>query len=1753
MEADDIRFDDSASQAGSNSSSSRRATLEARRAALVAEGQFIEEELTLQMQELKIKQQLEKIRYQRQLAAVTAEAAAFADAEGQVDQPVIADAPRSDHVSPDPDITFRSHTATSPIDMLGVLRSSQVQQQHLLDVIRLPTSHCLSYNGDPLQYWSFIRSFDNSVGNSLLDDGEKLIRLLQACSGRAKRIVECCAVMEPSQGYFRARELLRQRCGDDFLIAEAWVNKVTTNRGKLLNNKDKLEEFADELTCCEETLKSMGYIDELNSQSTLLRIIEQLPVFYQTRFKREVRQIRERFSRNPNISDIVRFVREISLEINDPVYGRLGYENKRTDNREFTNKRVHTLASAQSTSDRESSPNSNCRLCRQNHTLFQCPMFKAKNVSERSQFAKANRLCFNCLHPGHNAFNCKVNRTCSVPGCGKKHTKFLHETPGSTSSQVDQTRTATNTAGATIGAGQISVASLPIVLVSVYNPVTQQMCKTHALLDSGSTNSFCTKNIASRLGLRASYLTKLSLTTLDGLTVSDTAIVELNVSDASGGGRVIHLSNVYVRENLPISMASRAEDKDLFKHPHLRRIQRPFSQNEDIGLLIGQDAPDALIPLEIVRGDRTSDPYAVKTILGWVINGPVECESSNACQVTSTFTNVQLGHMVERFWKLETVGNSDLNNEPGYSINDIRAENMWKESIKLDDSGHYELPIPFKSSPLQLPNNITMARQRLEHLKKRLMNNKDMKDKYTGEVDELLCKGYAEEVFGARDNNTPTWYLPHHSVVNPKKPDKFRIVFDCSAKFNDTSLNTQVLQGPDLTNKLLGVLIRFRLERIAVTADIQSMFHQVKVCPENRDVLRFLWYKDGNLDAEPTTYRMTVHLFGGIWSPSCCNFALRQTLNDNVEDSEHRESISKCFYVDDCLSSVSESSQAINFVNTTTSVLSKGGFRLTKWMSNSHDVISAIPESELSKDIKGFNLLDEKSLPTQRVLGIKWNIEPDTLEFEVNQLGRPSTRRGILSLVSSIFDPIGFLAPFIMPAKRILQELCRINLTWDQPLPEKQLSQWNEWLEDLPKINKIQIPRCMKNYDVNEITTSQLHHFSDASQYGYGTATYLRQVDINGRVSCSLLIAKSRLAPMKQLTIPRLELSAAVLAVRMDNFIHTELPVSNPSVFWSDSTVVLSYIRNEDKRFQTFVANRLAFIHSSSKPSQWRYVNTELNPADDVSRGMRIDELLARKGWFEGPEFLHNDENEWPKDPILNTNLVDDTDPEVKKESVIYVTQQRCIDNQPDVFERIILRRSNWYDLKRDIAWILRAKERLINKIRRKPEKIMKLSLTVEEIERAELSVIKYVQDDCFGEEIRSLQSNIAIKKCSSIYRLEPMLTPDGILRVGGRLQSHPVILPRKHHVVDLIVRDCHIHNCHVGREHVMSLLRERYWIIGCRTTVRRILNDCVTCKRQRAVPVSQRMADMPESRTTPSEPFSMVGVDLFGTFYVKQGRSMVKRYGCLFTCFTIRAVHIEIVHSLNTESFINALQRFICRRGPVKHIYSDNGTNFVGAEKEISKSIENWNQDRIDGFLKQRSTQWHFNTPAASHMGGVWERQIRTVRKIINSVAKQQTLNDEALHTLMCLAEYTVNSRPITYISNDCHDLEALTPNHLLLLRSGESMTLSELSKEDVYSRKRWKQVQYLATLFWKRWQREYITTLQLRTKWTDKVNNVKVGDIVLMVDNRLPRNSWPLARVTEVFPGQDGLVRSVEIKTNSGVYLRPVQKLCLLESSSD
>ena len=512
---------------------------------------------------------------------------------------------------------------------------------------------------------------------------------------------------------------------------------------------------------------------------------------------------------------------------------------------------------------------------------------------------------------------------------------------------------------------------------------------------------------------------------------------------------------------------------------------------------------------------------------------------------------------------------------------------------------------------------------------------------------------------------------------------------------------------------------------------------------------------------------MTVHLFGAVSSPACANFALKRTADDNERDLgvEPANFLRKDFYVDDGLKSVPTIAEAVSLICLIKEMCRRGGFNLHKFTSNEKEVIESIPVEDRAEGIKEIDL-DCDRLPVERVLGVQWCIENDVFQYKITLKDRPCTRRGMLSMVSSIYDPLGFLAPVLLEGKSLLQMLCKDKVHWDDPVPDNVRARWEKWITELLDVGSLSVPRCYKPANFGNVTNVQLHHFSDASNKGYGQCSYLRIENEKGNVNCTFVMGKARVTPLKPVTIPRLELTAAVVSVNVSEQLQRELEYGNIiEHFWTDSKVVLGYTGNESKRFHVFVANRVQRIKERTTQDQWHYVDTKSNPADDASRGIRMQELVDGSRWIHGPNFLWQSESQWPISSIDGAKATQfelpPDDPEIKKASSFVIESNASYPELPSRLQYF----SSWHRAKTAVAWCQNADD-LVNQ-----QHASKQSLTVEEMERAEMLIIKAVQAGTFKKEIEMLTStraerprprqNPQVSKTSCLYKLDPFVDDD--------------------------------------------------------------------------------------------------------------------------------------------------------------------------------------------------------------------------------------------------------------------------------------------------------------------------------------------------------------------------------------------------------
>ena len=1291
----------------------------------------------------------------------------------------------------------------------------------------------------------------------------------------------------------------------------------------------------------------------------------------------------------------------------------------------------------------------------------------------------------------------------------------------------------------------------------------------NCVLDMCSSDCWGNEKLLNELGI-SSQSEIIDLTTMHHKSghIKTNVINNLEICDVNNCNKLV-IPVVYCKSNdsWPFSKSDIPSYDHIEKYSHLKEIPFEFL-NSEILLLIGMSAFNLMKPLQLIHSENDSDPCAMLTPLGWALIGSIIDRESNVVNCNNIIVKDQNGETIENYF--ESVFSRDFidDNGNGYSQNDLKFLSKINSSIRLLESGHYEIELPFKTETIDFPSNRGQAFNRFVNLTKRFDRDIEYFAEYSAFMNMMLENDFAEEipVNDLVKIDHDIWYLCHHGVFHKVKKT-IRVVFNCSLRYNGISLNDALLAGPDLTNSLFGVLLRFRSEQFAITSDIVKMFYQVRVPSNQRDFLRFFWYDS---DSKIKEFRLKVHLFGAKSSPSVSNFALKRTGEDAGCSSEIAETINKCFYVDDFLYSNNSEKNLVRITKEVERAIKVGGFELSKYNSNSpmareifvtnsNTSTRVAPSCTVNDTINdSVNEVREES-----ALGIIWNTDCDTIKLKWKLLVKDFSlsKRKLLKGLASVFDPLGLVNPVVVKGKILFQQSCKLKLDWDSKLPDDLITNWNKWIEDVNDLSLYSIPRCTKHCPTRSI---ELHTFCDGSVQAYGAVSYMRYVYENETISVSMVASKSRLTPINNSTlktIPRIELASAKLGIELSNKIKAELTDLSSFYFYTDSTSVLNYIKNEDKRFKRFVCNKVNFIRGSSSPLDWHYVPSKVNPADLISRGCSVKSLSKSDLWQSGPSFL-SDSTEI-NFPSVNKYTVDNCDDEVISESKVLQSNLKIVEK--NILEDLMISCSNWTKLVIRIAWLLKLKYCMKNKVSLKNAQI-----TTFDHKLAEKEIIKFWQIKLFKSEINALQCGKCVRKTSPIYKLCPFIDNDGLLRVGGRIHysnlnynaKHPILIPSNTHLAELLLNDAHIAMGHLGRQTILCHLRRKYWLIKGNSMARKLVHNCITCRRLNGRPLNPKMSDLPVERVLPDDAaFSKVGIDFFGPFETTICRKTNKRYGVIFSCLNSRAIHIETAYSLSTDSCINAIRRFIARRGNVTVILCDNGTNLKSSEKEMKKSIEEWNSEKIEKWLKQKQITWKFIPPTGSHFGGCYEREIRSIRKVMNALLREQPLklSDEELNTIFCEVESILNNRPITHVSSDPNDLSALTPNNILLLNAGVTLPPGVFKKDSCYVHRRWRQVQYLVNLFWSRWKREYMVNLCERQKWVNPKKQIDVNDMVLVTDLNLPRNQWPLGRVVKTNADKRGVVRSAQVKVSKckngpvsqfscTILERPVSKLIVL-----
>lgn len=1185
---------------------------------------------------------------------------------------------------------------------------------------------------------------------------------------------------------------------------------------------------------------------------------------------------------------------------------------------------------------------------------------------------------------------------------------------------------------------------------------------------------------------------------------------------------------------------------------HLRSLQLAdptFGSPGQIDLLIGADVWGNIVEEGLVRG-TSNEPYAQSTRFGWVVFGPATIDSTATPPMRALHMhlsdNQRLDDLLRKFWELEEATGASLA-APELDI----CESIFMETHRRDIHGRYIVQIPFRPDAPILGNSHQLALRQFHQLERKLSANSELREKYVAFMDEYIALGHMREVVDQPGDPSQSYYIPHHAVTA-----KFRVVFNASAKTSSgASLNDTQLAGPTIQELLVNIIFRFRRFAVALSADVEKMFRQVGVDERHQRWQRILWRES---PAQPLrTYELTTVTYGMACGPYNAIRAMQQCGRDNcgiVGDVSRaaaaRDSIEKDFYVDDYLASTESTALAVELATDIDTVLQQGHFHLRKWRSNNAQALAQITNTSSSMDD-----IELKS-PETTVLGLHWNPGTDVLFYKINLADSPSnTKRLILSDTGSLYDPTNMLAPVIIVAKMFIQTLWLAGLDWDTPLPAPLLAEWLTFRNGLQQLEAIRIQRWL---GLRSDIRPYLHGFCDASSKAYAAVIYLCSTNHQGERTSMLITSKTKVAPVKTMTIPRLELCAAQLLTATMLNVRQALELADvPYTMWTDSTIVLGWLRKHSSTLNVYVANRISFIQQHTDVQHWRHIRTQYNPADCASRGITAEALCTHQLWWHGPPSILRDDEPMAEPPPLNEGDITAMEAEAKpiRANIARHAQPCTLQTRRRDGETIDLldRYSNLGKLLRTTAYVRRWHVARRHRLHR-------TVVDSEEIHEARRWHIRAEQGNHFASEINRIRNRCSVAPTSKIVSLAPYLDDHGILRVGGRLknanissdQRNPIILPRESTLTRLIVQQAHDTTLHGGIQLMLQTLRQTYWILNGRMAVKQCIHACVTCRRHQQAMTQQQMASLPQPRVTQAPPFSSSGVDYCGPFQLRIGtqrtRTLTKTYVVIFVCMATKAVHIDVAHDLSARAFLNVFTRFTSRRGPCAHLYSDNGTAFVGANHLMQRDLVEWRNAYAQQQVANNGTHWHFITPAAPHQGGLWEAAVKSAKKHLLRVVGEQSMFFDSFYTLLARIEACLNSRPLIPLHDSVDDRFALSPADILTGRSLVAVPEPPVPDVPRNRLKHYQQVQQMHQHFWRQWHDEYLTTLQARNKWQRPMDNLQVNDIVVIRHENLPPSKWRLGRITETYPGPDGLIRNVAVRHGKGSCTRPVQKVCRL-----
>ncbi|XP_018402192.1 PREDICTED: uncharacterized protein LOC108779302, partial [Cyphomyrmex costatus] len=842
-----------------------------------------------------------------------------------------------------------------------------------------------------------------------------------------------------------------------------------------------------------------------------------------------------------------------------------------TDLHNFLASRIRAFENIPTTSTVETKPSkssvqshmttatgAHCPLCKQDHFLSVCPDFKKKQVNERRDLIVKFKRCLNCLSARHFANTCPSKHNCRQ--CQQRHHTMLHEATTSSATENSLESNETNTSN------ENNVVSHLITKTTFdKSRVLLATARIQVCSSSGRTD------VIRALLDQGSVTSLISENLAQRLRLSRTrvAVSVTGIGETQSVARHAALISVSSKTGKGPSYSTTAIIMRSLTKYTPPKIAYQISLAHLSGLPWADPQPSSADPIEIIIG---ADLYGAVLLPGLCSGSSNQPTAQNSIfgwimAVNHTTLHNNLDDEIRQFWEVE------------------------------------ELP--------QL-SYLTPEEQRCEE------HFRDIASEYREFLLEYENHGHMKKLVEPVSASQSV-YIPHHAVIREhSSTTRLRVVFNASqSTSNGSSLNDHLMIGPKLQTDLRSVILRWRQHRYVFTADIAKMYRQIQVDPRDQDYQRILWRSSSSEAVQ--NYRLLTVTYGMACAPYLALRTIQQLTQDEGAQFPVAQSVLRNqIYVDDCIFGADDKPLARQIRNQLISLLQKGGFLLRKWASNCPTLLNDLPVNEKSLN-QGKILQSDESF---KVLGVTWLPATDAFQFSIEVTTLiPDSKRKILSTIAKLFDPLGWLAPVIITAKIIMQQLWATKSTWDDPIPPPLMQKWHNYHTQLIKLRNISLPRWTAFG--SDTSHCELHGFANASSVVYAAVIYLKVISLMGSVTVSLLIAKSKVAPLKPLTIPRLELCAAALLARTMSFARTTLELSTiPCHCWTDSTVTLAWLLQSPSRWKTFVAHRVHDVQTLIPDATWHHVPTHQNPADLASRGVTASSFAESSLWWQGPEWL---------------------------------------------------------------------------------------------------------------------------------------------------------------------------------------------------------------------------------------------------------------------------------------------------------------------------------------------------------------------------------------------------------------------------------------------------------------------------------------------------------------------------------------------------